>query len=97
MSFPLPVLKTPARRWRQRALASACALALALPTGWAPAAAQNALPALGDTDSADFTISTERKLGDDIMRQVRTDPDYVVDPLLLEYLQSVWQPLVAAS
>ena len=97
MSFPLPVRKTPARRWRQRALASACALALALPSGWAPVAAQNSLPALGDTDSADFTVSTERKLGDDIMRQVRTDPDYVDDPLLLEYLESVWQPLVAAS
>lgn len=97
MSFPLPACKTPARRWRQRALASACALALALPSGWAPVAAQNSLPALGDTDSADFTVSTERKLGDDIMRQVRTDPDYVDDPLLLEYLESVWQPLVAAS
>jgi len=97
MSFPLPVRKTPASRWRQRALASACALALALPTGWTPVNAQNALPALGDTDSADFTVSNERKLGDDIMRQVRTDPDYVDDPLLLEYLQSVWQPLVAAS
>jgi beta-barrel assembly-enhancing protease len=97
MSFPLPVCKTPASRWRQRALASAVALALALPSGWAPVAAQNALPALGDTDSADFTVSTERKLGDDIMRQVRTDPDFVDDPLLLEYLQSVWQPLVAAS
>ena len=97
MSSTLPPRKTTAsvRRWRQRAIASACALALAVPAGWAPA--QNALPALGDTDSADFTVSNERKLGDDIMRQVRTDPDYVDDPLLLEYLQSVWQPLVQAS
>jgi predicted Zn-dependent protease len=97
MSSTLPPRKTPAgpRRWRQRAIASACALALALPAGWAPA--QNALPALGDTDSADFTVGNERKLGDDIMRQVRVDPDYVDDPLLLEYLQSVWQPLVQAS
>jgi len=78
-------------------LASACALAVALSAGSLPAAAQNALPALGDTDSAEFTLSTERKLGDDIMRQVRVDPDYVDDPLLLEYLQSVWQPLVTAS
>ena len=99
MSFHLPARKTSAaaRRWRQRAVASACALALALPAGWVPVAAQNALPALGDTDSADFTVGNERKLGDDIMRQVRTDPDYVDDPLLLEYLQSVWQPLLAAS
>jgi len=98
MSFHPAARKTAgASRWRQRAIASACALALALPVGWAPAVAQNALPALGDTDSADFTVSTERKLGDDIMRQVRVDPDYVDDPLLLEYLQSVWQPLVKAS
>jgi predicted Zn-dependent protease len=85
------------RRWRQRALASLCALALALPAGWSPAVAQNALPALGDTDSADFTVGTERKLGDEIMREIHADPDYVDDPLLLEYLDSVWQPLVAAA
>src|SRR5204862_7006670 len=28
---------------------------------------------------------------------IRRDPDYLGDPLLQEYLQSVWQPLVAAS
>ena len=99
MSLPSPARQTPASAsaWRQRALASACALAIALPAPWTPALAQNALPALGDTDSADFSIGTERKLGDDIMRQVRTDPDYVDDPLLLEYLQAVWQPLVVAG
>ena len=99
MSSVSPARRFPAsaRRWRQRVLASACALAVALSAGSLPAAAQNALPALGDTDSAEFTLSTERKLGDDIMRQVRVDPDYVDDPLLLEYLQSVWQPLVTAS
>jgi predicted Zn-dependent protease len=99
MPFVFPARRSPfsARRWRQRVLATACALAVGMPAGWTPAAAQNALPALGDTDSAEFTVSAERKLGDDIMRQVRVDPDYVDDPLLLEYLQSVWQPLVAAS
>ncbi|MBV9890788.1 MAG: M48 family metalloprotease, partial [Rhizobacter sp.] len=100
MSFHLPARKTPAaaRRWRQRAIASACALALAMPAGWIPAWAQNTLPALGDTDSADFTITNERKLGEDVMRQIRVDPDYVDDPLLLEYLQTaIWQPLVNAS
>ena len=62
-----------------------------------PALAQNTLPSLGDSDSADFSVGTERKLGDEIMREIRVDPDYVDDPLLLEYLQSVWDPLVAAS
>jgi predicted Zn-dependent protease len=78
-------------------LATLCALAITVPGGGVPAAAQNALPALGDTDSADFTIGTERKIGDEVMREIHADPDYVDDPLLLEYLQSVWQPLVAAS
>jgi predicted Zn-dependent protease len=99
MSFHPPARKTAAGagRWRQRAIASACALALALPAGWVPAVAQNALPALGDTDSADFTVGAERKIGDEVMREIHADPDYVDDPLLLEYLETIWQPLVAAS
>jgi predicted Zn-dependent protease len=75
----------------------ACALTLAGPGSWTAARAQGQLPALGDTDSADFTVGAERKIGDEIMREIRVDPDYVDDPLLLEYLETVWQPLVAAS
>ncbi len=75
----------------------ALALTLAGPVAWSPASAESTLPALGDTDSADFTVATERKLGDEIMREIHADPDYSDDPLLLEYLQTVWQPLVAAS
>ena len=41
-----------------------------------PAAAQNNLPALGDSDSAEFNVGAERKLGDEIMREIRVDPDY---------------------
>ena len=74
-----------------------CALSMVLPVAWTPAIAQNALPALGDTESANFTVGTERKIGDEIMREIRVDPDYIDDPLLLEYLQSVWQPLVVTS
>jgi beta-barrel assembly-enhancing protease len=84
-------------RWRRRAVAALCAFSLAGPGAVAPAAAQNTLPALGDSDSAEFTLGTEKKLGDEIMREIHADPDYVDDPLLLEYLQSVWDPLVAAS
>ena len=86
------------RPWRAAVSALlACALTLAGPGAATTAQAQSKLPALGDTDSADFTVGTERKIGDDIMRQIRVDPDYVDDPLLLEYLDTVWQPLVAAS
>ena len=78
-------------------MAAACCLALLGATLVQPVAAQNTLPALGDSDSADFTVGAERKLGDEIMREIHVDPDYIDDPLLLEYLESVWEPLVAAS
>jgi predicted Zn-dependent protease len=92
----------------RRAVAAACALAMlgtatlqpavaeGLPASQGLPAPQN-LPALGDSDSADFTVAAERKLGDEIMREIRSDPDYVDDPLLLEYLHTIWDPLVAAS
>ena len=82
---------------RSRLIAGVCAAAILLPAGLPPAWAQNQLPALGDPASEDFSLSTERKLGDEIMREIRADPDYVDDPVLLEYLQSVWQPLVAQA
>ena len=81
----------------RRGAACGCALAVALSAGLQPAAAQNNLPALGDSDSAEFNVGAERKIGDEIMREIRVDPDYIDDPLLLEYGQSVWDPLVSAS
>ena len=85
------------QRIGQRIVSVASAAAL-LCSGAAPlAVAQSNLPALGDTASDDFNLGTERKLGDQIMREIRRDPEYLDDPLLLEYLQSVWQPLVAAA
>ena len=91
--------------WPSRVGASLCALALLLPAVSVPAQAQSAetaprqnqLPALGDAAAEDFSVGTERKLGEQIMREIRRDPDYLDDPLLLEYLQSLWQPLVAQS
>jgi len=93
--FPSPRLA-----WRdllRRGIACTCALALALGAVLQPATAQNTLPALGDSDSADFSVGAERKIGDEIMREIRVDPDYLDDPLLLEYVQSVWEPLVVAG
>jgi predicted Zn-dependent protease len=78
--------------WRR-----ALALLLALLTAAAPAAAQVRLPSLGESASQDLSVGSERRLGDQIMREARRDPEYLDDPVLLEYLQSVWQPLVAAA
>ena len=53
------------------------------------------LPSLGD--GADITLTAERKLGDRIARELFRDPDYLEDPILDEYLQKLWQPLLAAA
>ena len=87
----------PRRRWRTCVVASACAFALGCPAALPPAVAQTRLPTLGDPASEDFGIATERQLGDAIMREIRADPDYLDDPVLLEYLRSLWLPLVAQA
>ena len=53
------------------------------------------LPSLGD--GSDITLSAERKLGDRIARELYRDPDYLEDPILDEYLQNIWQPLVKSA
>jgi predicted Zn-dependent protease len=76
------------------------ALAVALALWTLPSAAPRAqvrLPALGESVSDDVGVGSERKLGDQIMREIRRDPDYLDDPQLLEYLQSLWSPLVASA
>ena len=77
------------------ALSLALAAALScLPPAWLPAQAQVRLPSLGDSVSEDVGVGAEKKLGDEIMRQVRRDPDYIDDPLLLDYVQTAWTRLV---
>jgi predicted Zn-dependent protease len=53
------------------------------------------LPTLGDT--SEMTSAEERKLGERIARELYRDPDYIDDPILVEYVQSLWQPLLAAA
>lgn len=59
----------------------------------APSQAQ--LPALGDT--SEMNAGTERKLGERIARELYRDPDYIDDPVLDEYVQDIWQRLLAAA
>ena len=61
------------------------------------AQAQVNLPSLGDSVSQDLDVGSERRIGDQVMREIRLDPDYLDDPILLEYLQSIWNPLVTAG
>ncbi|MCL4696493.1 MAG: M48 family metalloprotease [Burkholderiaceae bacterium] len=55
------------------------------------------LPALGDAGTEDLGIGDERRLGEQIMREARRDPAILDDPVLLAYVQSLWQPLVQAA
>lgn len=77
----------------------AAALATALPAP--PLSAQTGgavrLPALGESAAEDFSVGTERRIGEQIMAEIRRDPAYLDDPLLLDYVQSLWAPLVDAA
>lgn len=53
------------------------------------------LPNLGD--GADMAPAAERRLGDRIARSLYRDPDYVDDPVVMQYVQNIWQQLMAAS
>ncbi|QHE78189.1 M48 family metalloprotease [Hydrogenophaga sp. PBL-H3] len=55
----------------------------------------SALPGLGGAEG--MSISAERRLGDRIARSIYQDPDYLDDPLLVDYLQALWQPLLGSA
>ena len=61
----------------------------------APAAAFN-LPTLGDTERDDLAPGMERKLGEEIMRDIRRNVDYLDDDPILEYLNDFGNTLVEA-
>jgi predicted Zn-dependent protease len=86
----LPFARQPL--WR---VLSLC-VALLMPA--APVSAQiggSRLPNLGD--GADVPLGVERRLGESIAREIYRDPDYIDDAVLGDYVQSVWQPLLAAA
>ncbi|NVO05483.1 MAG: M48 family metalloprotease, partial [Rhodoferax sp.] len=67
----------------------------ALPQAEAPPLTTTALPNLGD--GSDLTPAAERRIGDRIAQQLYRDPDYIDDPVLTDYVQGIWQPLLAAA
>jgi predicted Zn-dependent protease len=76
-------------------LLTAANLTLAPSAGAAPVGATGSLPALGD--NSELSAAAERRIGDRIATAIYRDPDYLDDPVLNDYLQSVWQPLLAAA
>jgi predicted Zn-dependent protease len=78
-----------------RRVCALLALSLAAtPGGWVSAQPVG-LPSLGDVQG--MSIAAERRLGDRIARDIYRDPDYLDDPVLAEYLQLIWQPLLGAA
>ena len=61
-----------------------------------PAAPVPNLPNLGDTSREDLSPAMERKIGEEIIRSIRGDRDYLDDAPLLEYLNTFGNALVAA-
>ncbi|WP_092132522.1 M48 family metalloprotease [Polaromonas sp. YR568] len=53
------------------------------------------LPSLGET--SELAAAAERRIGDRIAASIYRDPDYIDDPVLADYVQGIWLPLVAAA
>ena len=95
-------LSPPTRLKHRLALAAllmltAANLTLAPSASAAPAGGTGtgSLPALGD--NSELSAAAERRIGDRIATSIYRDPDYLDDPVLNDYLQSIWQPLLAAA
>ena len=81
----------------KRALA-VLALAFASPAMIAPAGlhAQN-LPNLGGSDGEELSPLMERRLGEQVMNNIRRDPDYIDDLAVLDYLNLLGGALLGSS
>lgn len=87
--------------------ARAVRLAVLLAAAWLPCAAQpqaaapggpnnTALPTLGDSARGDLSPVLERRLGEEIMHDIRRNRDYLDDDAILDYLNDFGGALVAA-
>ncbi len=99
MKSPSRPQSIPLKHWRpgRGLVASLCALLLLV---WVHPALGQAdhgagLPQLGD--GSELSTSQERQIGDRIMRDLYRDPSYLDDPVILDYLEGLWQPLLASA
>ena len=61
-----------------------------------PCGAQT-LPDLGDISAATLSEQQEKTIGNRIMREVRIDKDYIEDPEIFDYINSLGQRLLATA
>ncbi|WP_305236607.1 M48 family metalloprotease [Rhodoferax sp.] len=94
---PLPVRRSALWTFGALILASAALLPVGLSSaqGVSDSTNASALPGLGGAEG--ISVSAERRLGDRIARSIYQDPDYLDDPLLVDYLQALWQPLLGSA
>lgn len=91
--LPVPAPLTPRLCLVAALLAASTSLA---PAQWQTQPGASApLPALGD--GVELPLATERRLGDRIAASIYRDEAYLDDPVLADYLQAIWQPLMAAA
>ncbi len=86
---------------RRLLLSLAIALLTAAPAGMAQMSGvaqlnTPSLPNLGDTSREALSPVIERKLGEEIMRDIRFDRDYLDDPPIIEYLNNLGNVLVTS-
>ena len=70
-------------------------VSLAQTPGAAASRGSSSLPSMGDT--SELSAAAERRIGDRIAASIYRDPDYIDDPVLVDYVQSIWLPLKAAA
>lgn len=78
------------------AVFTSAALAIAAPAEPLQRPDNTRLPTLGDTARGDLSPVVERKLGEEIMRDIRRDPNFLDDQPILEYLNNFGNGLVSA-
>jgi predicted Zn-dependent protease len=83
---------------RAKRVLTALVLAFASPAMIAPGGlqAQN-LPNLGGTDGEELSPLMERRIGEQVMNNIRRDPDYVDDLAVLDYLNLLGGSLLGSS
>ena len=94
MRFPTPSPFASTRAALRKACAGAVIVSQLLLGLSAPAHAQ-LLPGMGD--GGEMTASAERRLGDQIARELYRDSDFIDDPVLVDYVQGIWTRLLAAA
>ena len=60
-----------------------------------PGALAEGLPDLGDASQSSFTALEERRLGEEIMREIRADRNYYEDPEATDYVSALGHRLLA--